>query len=139
MGKILALDIGEVRIGVAISDLTQSIAQPFDVINRKPLNTFFEKLQNLIVENDVEKIVIGLPIRTDGSKGLEAEKIINFCDQLKETISVPIEMYDERFSTKIAEDSLIKGGMRREKRKKIRDKIAATIILQNYLDSISNK
>jgi len=139
LGRILSLDIGEVRIGLAIGDITNQFAQPYDVINRRPEKLTFEKLKEIIKKNDIEKIIVGLPLKTDGTIGTQAENTIKFCDKLKNEIPIPIEMYDERFSSKIAEDLLIKDGMRRENRKKVQDKIASAIILQSYLDSNAQK
>jgi len=139
MGRTLSLDVGEVRIGIAISDLTNQLAQPYNVLKRRPEKLTFEKLKKIIIEKEVEKIIVGLPIRTDGSKGTQAEDTIKFCEKLKGEIPIPIEMFDERFTSKIAENLLIESGMRRKKRKEVQDKIAAAIILQGYLDSENKK
>ncbi len=137
--KILALDIGTVRIGIATSDIMEIIASAHEVYRRKFLKADVSHIAEIVKNLDVGEVVIGLPLKMDGSEGQSVEMAREFGDALKEQISVPIIYQDERLSTVSAERILIESGMRREKRKDKIDSIAATIILQTYLDKKSNK
>ena len=137
--KILSLDIGTVRIGVATSDIMEIIASAYEVYRRKSFESDVAHIVNLVKELNVGEVVIGLPLKMDGSEGQSANMAKEFGEALKEQINVPIVYQDERLSTVSAERILIESGMRREKRKDKIDSIAATIILQTYLDKKSNK
>ena len=132
-GRIMSLDYGEVRIGIAMSDLLQTIASPFETYRRKGHDQDITYLSNLARENEVVKIVIGLPLNMDGTEGERAEKTREFGEKLKEKTGVDIVFVDERLSSVEAEEMLIQSGMRREKRKEVIDKVAAAIILESYL------
>ena len=135
MGRIMALDIGDVRIGIAISDLMHIIANPLETYTRKGnLQADAEYIVDIAKEKDVELMISGLPLGLKGEETVQTAKTREFVDKLKEICDVPIEYLDERFTTISAERVLIEGNVRREKRKKVIDKVAATIILQNYLD-----
>ena len=136
--KILALDIGTVRIGVATSDIMEIIASAYEVYRRKQLKADVEHIAKLVTDLSVGEIVIGLPLKMDGSEGQSVEMAREFGDELAKLVSVPIVYQDERLSTVTAQKILIESGMRREKRKDKVDSIAATIILQTYLDKKSN-
>ena len=136
--KILSLDIGTVRIGVATSDIMEIIASAYEVYRRKSFESDVAHIVNLVKELNVGEVVIGLPLKMDGSEGQSANMAKEFGEALKEQINVPIVYQDERLSTVSAERILIESGMRREKRKDKIDSIAATIILQTYLDKKSN-
>lgn len=129
--RILGLDLGEKRIGVAISDALRITAQGLDTINRddRPL------LAKIIKDNDVSEIVVGLPLNMNGTKGEKAEDAALFADMIKREFSMPVELWDERLSSVSAEKEMIRGDLSRKKRKRLSDKIAAQLILQNYLDS----
>ena len=129
----MALDYGEVRIGIAMSDLLQTIASPFETYKRKGQEQDIEYLTNLAKENSVLKIVVGLPLNMDGTEGERAEKTRNFGAKLQESLGIEIVYVDERLSSVEAEEMLIQSGMRREKRKEVIDKVAAAIILESYL------
>ena len=135
MGRIMALDVGDVRIGIAVSDLMGIIANPLETYTRKGvLDTDAEYIANLAKEKEVSLIVSGLPLGLKGQENDQTAKTREFIDKLKEVCDVPIEYLDERFTTLSAVRVLIVGNVRRENRKKVIDKVAATIILQNYLD-----
>lgn len=136
--KILALDIGTVRIGVASSDILEIIAQAMDTYRRKDLGKDTDYIANLAKNLDVGEIVIGLPLKLDGSEGQSVEMAKAFGNALAQKTNIPIFYQDERLSTVTAEKILIESGVRREKRKEKIDSLAATIILQTYLDKKKN-
>ena len=135
--RILGLDYGEKRIGVAICDELGFTAQGLPTIIRKTKKHDWEILGSLIRDDKVEKIVIGYPVRLDGSEGIQCEKVNRFSALLEATFFLPVVKWPETLSTKEAEEILINSGVRWEKRKKMVDKLAACIILQGYLDSIA--
>ena len=135
--RILGLDYGEKRIGMAICDELGFTAQGLSTIVRKTKKHDWEILGNLIRSYKVEKIVIGYPVRLDGSEGIQCEKVNRFTTLLEENFSLPVVKWPETLSTKEAEEILINSGFRWERRKKMVDKLAACIILQGYLDSIA--
>ena len=137
MNKILGLDVGDVWIGVAISDALMLTAQPLMTIKRESNKIAYEKIHETIKENNVEKVVVGLPKNMNNTIGPQSEKVIKFAEKLKNKFKVEIEYVDERMTTLMAEQVLIEGSVRRENRKKYIDKIAATYILQSYLDRIN--
>ncbi|MEZ4271934.1 MAG: Holliday junction resolvase RuvX [Myxococcota bacterium] len=137
MERILALDVGSVRIGVAMSDPLGITAQPLSVIDRRRSDAL-ANIQALIDEYGATRIVVGLPLRLDGSEGPAVQAINDFVTQLRESLAgrpVDVETWDERLSTKQAERLMIDAGVRRQKRRQSIDKVAATLILQSYLDS----
>ena len=133
-GRIMGLDIGDKTIGVAVSDLMGLTAQGVTTIKRVGKKKDIEAIKQIIAEKQVNKIVSGLPKNMNGTVGPQGEKVQKFCELLKEETNLPIEFWDERLSTVAAERSLIEGNVRREKRKKVIDMLAAVIILQGYLD-----
>lgn len=137
--KIIALDIGTVRIGIATSDIMEIIASAYEVYRRKNLSEDVKYIASLVSKLDAGEIVIGLPLKLDGSEGQSVDMAREFGEKLSELVSVPIVYQDERLSTVSAERILIESGVRREKRKDKIDSIAATIILQTYLDKKSFK
>lgn len=130
--RILGLDVGDRYIGVAVSDALGISAQGIGRIDRKKWR---ETLPKIIEEYKVKSIVVGLPKMMNGSIGTQGEKVIKFTDELKNTIPVSVTLWDERLSTVSAERVLIQADVSRRKRKSLRDKLSAVIILQNYLDS----
>lgn len=136
--KIVALDIGTVRIGIATCDIMEIIASAYEVYKRKTLNQDIEYIANVINSLSAGEVVIGLPLKMDGTEGQSVEMAKSFGEELSKLISVPIKYQDERLSTVEAQRILIESGMRREKRKDKVDSIAATIILQTYLDKKKN-
>ncbi len=132
----MALDVGDVRIGVAVSDLMGIIANPLETYTRKgDLSADAAYIAALADAHDVTLFVSGLPLGLDGKENVQTQKTRLFTDELKKHTSVEIRFMDERFTTMGAERVLIQGNVRRENRKKVIDKVAATIILQNFLDS----
>lgn len=132
-GRLLGLDPGERRIGVALSDPLGIIAQPHSVIDRE-VDDLEERLQSLCEEYDIESVVVGLPISLSGEEGPAARAAREFADVVAEIVDCPVVHADERFTTVTAEQSLLEAGMRRAKRKDVRDKVAAAIMLQSYID-----
>ena len=137
--RILSLDYGEKRIGVAVCDELGLTAQGLPTIIRKTKKHDLEILAGLIKNYNVEKIVIGYPVRLDGSEGIQCEKVNRFSALLDTTFSLAIIKWPETLSTKEAEEILINSGVRWKKRKEKVDKLAACIILQSYLDSSDKK
>ena len=136
--RVMCLDIGTVRIGVAQSDELQIIASPLEVYKRKNNLTVDAKyIANLANNNNVGTIVLGLPKKMDGSSGQSVDMVNAFAEKLKSFTKAEIVFQDERLSTVSAERILLEGNVRRDKRKDVIDKVAATIILQNYLDKMS--
>ncbi len=134
--RILALDHGTKRIGVAVSDETKTIAQPLEYISAEPFADFLVRLKKLLVEKEVDLVLIGLPRNMDGSYGPAAQKVQAFVAILHNAITVPIKMWDERLTSAQANRILIQGKVRRDQRKEKVDKMAAAILLQSYLDGI---
>ena len=135
--RILALDHGSKRIGVAVSDETRTIAQPLEFIPAEPFADFLARLRQLIREKEVELILVGLPRNMDGSYGPAAEKVRTFVAALKDAVVVPVKTLDERLTSAQANRVLIQGGARRDKRKQKVDQTAAAILLQSYLDGLA--
>lgn len=133
MGRILCLDVGDKRIGIALSDEMRLIATPHSVYNRMGWGPDTRHIQHISQENGCELVLCGLPRNMDGSLGFQAEKVLAFGDQLK-AAGLTVEYQDERLSTVSAHNALIEGGMRRDARKGTVDKVAAAVILQSYLD-----
>lgn len=136
--KIIALDIGTVRIGVATSDILEIIASSYEVYKRKNNSEDVKHIAELVSNLNAGEVVIGLPLKMDGSEGQSVEMAKGFGEELAKLVNVPILYQDERLSTVTAQKILIESGMRREKRKNKVDALAATIILQTYLDKKSN-
>ena len=135
MGRVMALDVGDVRIGIAISDLMGIIANPLETYTRKgDLEVDAQYVAKLAKDKEVSLFVSGLPLGLKGQENEQTAKTREFIDKLKEVCDIPVEYLDERFTTMSAERVLIEGNVRRENRKKVIDKVAATIILENYLD-----
>jgi putative Holliday junction resolvase len=135
--RILALDHGSKRIGVAVSDELKMIATPLEYIPAEPFPDFLARLKELILDKQVELILVGMPRNMDGSYGPAALKVQDFVAALKGALTVPIKTWDERLTSAQANRLLIQGNVRREKRKEKVDAMAAAILLQSYLDSLS--
>ena len=132
-GRILGLDVGDVRIGIAVSDETRLIATPHSVYTRVGWGPDVKHIQRIYAEARGALVVCGLPRNMDGSVGFQAEKVMAFAEQLRKA-GLPVVFQDERLSTVSAHQALIEGGMRRDSRKGTVDKVAAAVILQSYLD-----
>ncbi len=134
--RILAIDHGTKRIGIAVSDELKMIAQPLEFIPAEPFSEFLARLKEILRAKEVELILLGMPRNMDGSYGAAALKVQEFGAALKSAVAVPIQMWDERLTSVQANRFLIQGNVRREKRKEKVDKMAAAILLQSYLDSL---
>ncbi|WP_333859055.1 Holliday junction resolvase RuvX [Clostridium sp.] len=135
--RILGLDVGNKTIGVALSDPLGITAQGITTIRRKGEDRDIEELKSLCDEYKVEIIVCGLPKNMNGTLGPQSEKVLKFCHSIEQVINLPIKMWDERLTTVAANRAMLEADLSRAKRKKIVDKMAATYILQGYLDRIS--
>lgn len=137
--RIMGLDYGTKTVGVAISDALRVTAQGIETITRKEENKLRRtcaRIEELIREYEVGKIVLGFPKHMNNDIGERAEKSLEFKEMLERRTGLEVVMWDERLTTAAAERTLIESGVRRENRKKYVDKIAAVFILQGYLDSI---
>lgn len=134
--RIMGLDVGDKTIGIAVSDVLGFTAQGLEVIHRAGnLDHDLDRLNKLVQEYEVTKIVVGLPRNMNGTIGPQGEKVLEFVNELEKSLQMPVVTWDERLSTVEAERLLINADMSRKKRRKIIDKMAASIILQGYLDS----
>ena len=136
--RVLALDAGEKRIGVAVSDPLGIIAQGVAVIARRDPETDLNEIKRIVEEYKADSVVIGMPINMDGTKGKSAEKVNEFVERLKGRLSIPVYTYDERLSTKESEKFLISANVSRKKRKQVIDKMAAQLILESYLERLKH-
>ncbi len=134
--RILALDPGTKRIGIALSDELKVIAQPLEFIAAEPFADVVARLRELVPAKQVELILVGLPRNMDGSYGPAALRVQDFVAALKGALTVPVRTWDERLTSAQANRVLIQGNVRRDKRKEKVDKMAAAILLQSYLDSL---
>ena len=135
MPRILGLDYGTRRVGAALSDPGRSIAFPVEVYALRGAKHDERYFRELVAENDVERIVVGLPLHTSGREGQLAAMARTFGDWLTAITGRPVVYYDERYSTVEAEQRLLDAGLKRDKRKALRDQLAAQIMLQGYLDA----
>ena len=137
--RILGLDYGDQRIGVAICDELGVAARGIATLVRKNRDADLAAIAGFVERFGVEKIVIGYPLRLDGSEGIQCDKVNRFARRLEARLSMPIIRRDETFSTKEAEELLRETGVRKEKRRAIVDRLAACIILQGYLDALPHE
>jgi putative Holliday junction resolvase len=133
--RIMGLDMGSKTIGVALSDESGLIAHGLETIHRKNLEKDLTAIANLAERFNVASIVVGLPINMTGTLGPEAQRILQFVEEMRRGLSIHVTTWDERLSTVQAERVLLEAGLSRKKRKKVIDKTAATVILQSYLDA----
>ena len=137
-GRVMALDVGERRVGVAMSDLSQVLASPYTTLHAHPQAVLFQKIQQLIVKEEVVMLVVGLPLSLNGQEGPQAQRIRQFIDGLQVHVEVPLMTCDERYTTAEAQRMMIEAGLRPEQRKAKIDEVAASIILQDYLNQQRN-
>jgi putative Holliday junction resolvase len=142
VARILALDVGERRIGVAVSDPTETLARPLTALTRASRQADFDAIAGLVGEYEIERVVVGLPLSLDGSEGPQAQQTRRYAERLAEALSVPIELWDERYSTVAAKEIL-----RTRRKKRVRrsrgsrgsrgevDSAAAAVFLQSFLDA----
>ena len=136
MPIILGLDVGDVRIGVAISDELGFAAHPLCTITRKNRKTDLTAICDLIDTHQVEAVVIGLPLMLNGEIGIQAGKVQKFADRLERETRIPIHLRDERLTTVEATDILREVGKPRKKRRQVIDQVAAVVILDEYLNDV---
>ena len=139
MKRILALDPGTKRIGVALSDEMGWIAQPLETFERRSITADLKHIQELVRDHAVARVIMGMPFRLDGSVGPAAEQVEQFKVMLEGVLSVPVIPWDERLTSKSAESMLIEANVSRKKRKGAVDRVAAAILLQSYLESLSSE
>ncbi|HHW41161.1 MAG TPA: Holliday junction resolvase RuvX [Syntrophomonadaceae bacterium] len=137
--RILGLDVGQKRIGVAISDELGIIAQPLTTVNQGKMEEVVESLRILVEKYDVGEIVVGLPRHMNGRLGREGEEIVSFGKELQKKLGVPVVFWDERLSTVAAEKALLEGDTSRYRRRKVIDRVAANWILGGYLERRKKK
>lgn len=135
MGRILAVDPGSRRVGVAVSDPTGTIAQPLTVLSAHPAETLIERLAALTREQEATALVVGLPRRLDGRLGPEAEAARRLADQLQSATGLQVTLVDERLTSAAAERALLSTGASRARRRRLSDQVAAALILQTFLES----
>lgn len=132
----MAIDWGERRVGIAMSDESRTIASPHSVLKRShSLRKDMEKISSLIEESDVGMVVVGIPMEMNGTLGLAAEMILKVVKKFQDELGVPVETWDERLSTAEALKVLVAGDVSRRKRKGVVDRVAAALFLQTFLDS----
>lgn len=135
--RVMGLDMGKKTIGIAVSDESGLTAQPVTTIKRSSLRKDLDELVRLIEEYSVTTIVVGLPVNMNGTMGPATETVLKFIDDLKERTGLPVETWDERLSTAAVTKVLLEGDISRARRKEVVDKMAASYILQGYLDRAS--
>ncbi len=136
--RVVALDIGDVRIGIAVSDPTRTISSPVEVIQRVGWGPDSKRIKAICDRYETNEVVSGLPLNMDGSEGFQAEKVRQLCNQLEKT-GLTVHFQDERLSTVTAEEMLLEDNMSREKRKQHVDSLAASVILRQWLDEQKSK
>lgn len=139
MERYVAFDIGDKRIGVAISDPFNTYALPSETYFRKGFAADVQAIAQIAKDKGATVIVCGLPVNFDGTESVQTQKTERFIEELRAAVKVPVECVDERFTTKMAHETLISEGMRREKRKNYVDALAAANILDGYLAIINKK
>lgn len=138
-GRLLGLDVGETTIGLALSDILRSIASPFSTIERKKFTKDVEQLKTIISAQKICGLVIGYPINMDGSLGGRTQSVRTFVSNISKQIELPMLLWDERLSTMAVEKMMIEADMSRKRRAELVDKLAASYILQGYLDKVRAK
>ena len=135
--KILAIDHGDKRMGIAASDPLGMMAHPLEFIPSEPFDGFLVRLKEILAERETEHIIVGMPRNMDGSIGPQALKVEDFVAVLKKSVTVPVRTWDERLTTVMAEDKLREAGVSMRDAKKKVDASAAAVMLQDYMDSFS--
>ena len=136
--RVIGIDLGSKRIGIALSDTDLTVATPLDVVERSG-NVGKDHIAILKItdEWEVQKIIVGLPISLDGTLGPSAQSVMDEIKMLRGVTDIPIETHDERFTTVTAEQILLQQNVKRDKKKRVIDKVAAAIILQGWIDSFN--
>jgi putative Holliday junction resolvase len=133
--RVLALDLGDVRIGVALSDETGTLASGLSTLRSLGPRKDTQAIAALVREHEAGEVVVGMPLRLDGSLGPQGEKVAAFAERLRRSLRVPVVLWDERLSSVAADELLAEAGVRRRDRRDRIDRAAATLILQGYLDT----
>jgi len=137
--RILGIDYGHRRLGIAVSDDEKILASPLPVYSRRNLDVDLAFLLDIVKENEVERAVVGLPRNMNGSIGKMAKEVLSFAGKLQRKINIPVSTFDERMTSVEAERVLVETNLSRKRRKGLRDSIAAVLILQGYLDRLGTK
>lgn len=132
--RLLGLDVGDKRIGVALSDESRTLASGLSTLQRVGPRKDLKAIAALVREHAVSDVVVGLPRQLDGEVGPQAQKVLQFMEELRPVAKVPVVPWDERFTSVVATRALVEGGVSRRDRRQVVDKVSATLILQNYLD-----
>ena len=138
-GRVMALDIGGRRIGVALSDTTRVLASPLTTLRAEPRPAALAQIRALIAQHEVAELVVGLPLTLSGEIGPQAQLVQAFADELRQVVAVPVHMFDERLTSVAAERMMLDLGIKPERRKARIDEVAASIILQDFLESRREK
>jgi RNAse H-fold protein YqgF len=133
--RIMALDFGTKRIGVAVSDELLLTGQGRDTIQRRELKGDLDLIKGIVAADGVSEVIVGLPLNMNGTYSEKTREVVSFVGELEKVIGVPVKTWDERLTSKQADRAMLEGDMSRAKRRKLSDKLAAQIILQSYLDS----
>ena len=134
--RLMALDVGDRRIGVAVSDPGLTLSRALLVIRRRSRDADMALIARLVRDHEVEKIIVGDPLSLDGSVGEQARRVREFAEQLEAVVGIPMEFWDESYSTDRARQAMIEAGTKPDDRRKRLDAVAAAVILQDYLDSL---
>ncbi len=137
--RLMSLDVGDRRIGVALTDPRQILARGLRVIHRRSHQADLELISSLVREHEVEKVVVGLPLRSNGTAGEQARKVESYVQELRQVVDVPIVLWDEGYSTVRAREAMIEAGRRKKERRERIDAVAAAAILQDYLDTLERR
>mgnify|MGYP001551620738 CR=1 FL=1 len=135
MSRVMALDVGDRTVGVAVTDDTHTIAQGVTTVRRRSRAADVAALQALVDQYEVDRVVVGWPLRLDGRVGVQAMKVARFAELIEAELGLPVERFDERLTTVAAERALLEGDVSRKKRKQVVDQVAATLILQGWLEA----
>ncbi len=134
-GRVMALDVGGRRIGVALSDPTRVLASPLTTLQAEPRRRAIEQIAELVARHEVAEVVVGLPLTLGGEIGSQAKLVQAFVEELRAALAVPLHMFDERLTSVAAERMMQELGIKPERRRERIDQVAASIILQDFLDS----
>jgi putative Holliday junction resolvase len=140
VGRVMGVDLGSKRIGIALSDRSGTIASPFTVIQRSgSVKKDHHAITALVMEEECGRVVVGLPLSMDGSIGRAAQAALTEAEQLATVVNVPVETYDERLTTVSADRALMEAKMRADARRRVVDKVAAAVMLQSWIDRQHNR